>query len=199
MIADIDQTLISRRDIATRVAQLAQAIVADLPRTTAGQPTELTLVPVLTGSVIFLADLIRQMPVHLRIHLISVSSYPGQTTQSTAACINQGLTSLPDSLQGAHVLILDDILDSGKTLGLVRDTLAARHPASLRACVLLRKDRPQAAACEVDYVAFDIPDQFVVGYGLDYDDYYRNLPDIVTLKRHIIQPEPASPNPAKTV
>lgn len=185
MIRDIDEILIDRQAIAQRVAKLAQAIVDDLPQAASGEPVALTLVPVLTGSVIFLADLIRQMPVHMQIHLISVSSYPGPTTRCGEAELDPALTNLPPSLAGAHVLIVDDILDSGGTLGLVRQVLRPRGPASLRSCVLLRKDRPEAMACPVDYVAFDIPDRFVVGYGLDYDDYYRNLPDIVTLCSHV--------------
>lgn len=174
--------LIDRHRIDARVSELAAEITADLGRSDIRNPkSEITLVPILTGSLIFLADLIRQLPLPMRIKLISVSSYPGGATESRGPRVRQGLTDLPPSLAGQHVLVVDDILDTGQTLSLVRDELARREPASLGTCVLLRKDRPQAQATPVDYVAFDIPDRFVVGYGLDHDDYHRNLPDIVEL------------------
>ena len=147
---------------------------------------EVTLIPILTGSFIFVADLIRHLPIYMQIRLLSVSSYPGRSTSTRGASVNAALTNLPDSLEGQHVLVIDDILDSGNTLKLVNDLLKQKQPASLRTCVLLRKQRPEAMASHVDYVAFDIPDRFVVGYGLDYDDYYRNLPDIVTLRAEVV-------------
>ena len=88
-------------------------------------------------------------------------------------------------IRGRHVLLVDDILDSGGTIKTVRPLVEALGPASLKTCVMLRKDRPEAKQVAVDYVGFEIPDEFVVGYGLDYDDYYRNLPEIVTLKRQV--------------
>jgi hypoxanthine phosphoribosyltransferase len=88
-------------------------------------------------------------------------------------------------ISGRHVLLVDDILDSGGTLKLVVPELRALEPASVKTCVLLRKDRPSAREVQADYVGFEIPDEFVVGYGLDFDDYYRNLPDIVTLKQEV--------------
>ncbi len=190
MQSDIAQILINRSTIAQRVEQIAKQITADLvgPQGHENFREELTLVPILTGSIIFVADLIRHLPLRLRIRLISVTSYPGTATASKGATIEQSLTNLPADLSGAHVLVVDDILDSGQTLRLVCDTLQKRHPASLRTCVLLRKDRPEARAFPVDYVGFDIPDDFVVGYGLDYDGYYRNLPDIVTLRPEVIRP-----------
>ncbi len=153
----------------------------------AGGPViSLTLVPVLTGSIVFVADLIRHLPVYMQIQLISISSYPGRATSSRGATLRQDLGTLPESLAGRHVLLIDDILDSGRTLRLAADLLRQRRPASLRTCVLLRKERPEAMACPVDYVCFDIPDVFVVGYGLDFNDYYRNLPEIVTLRPEVV-------------
>ncbi len=190
---DIDHVLIDRHRIALRVQELAAQIMGDLLKGVSdqgkpGYPGEpdITLVPLLTGSFIFAADLIRHLPVKLKIRLLSVSSYPGTATTSRGARIKDDLSHLPASLAGQHVLIVDDILDSGNTLKLVGQTLAAMNPASIRTCVLLRKERPQAMAFPVDYVAFDIPDEFVVGYGLDFNDHYRNLPDIVTLRREVI-------------
>lgn len=182
---DIERILIGRDQIAARVASLAEQIVADLRAEAGGRPVEVTLVPILVGSVIFVSDLIRRLPLRMQIRVMSVSSYPGTATTSRGARVEASLTNLPDDLTGRHVLIIDDILDSGGTLQLARRLIAARNPASLRTCVLLRKQRPEALAAAVDYVAFDIPDEFVVGYGLDFDDYYRNLPDIVTLRPEV--------------
>jgi hypoxanthine phosphoribosyltransferase len=179
MDAPIGPTLIDRHAIARRLGELADRIAADTVAPQADAPAEITLVPVLTGSFMFAADLIRHLPLRLQIHLMGVSSYPGKATTSQGASLRPGLTDLPEDLTGLHVLVIDDILDSGRTLRLVRQTLAERGPTSLRTCVLLRKQRPEALAERVDYVAFDVPDVFVVGYGLDYDGYYRNLPDIM--------------------
>ena len=203
---DIDRVLIDRRAIAARVRELAARITADLCRSDGSPPSgrraerpadpaaavdpaacELTLIPILTGSFIFAADLIRHLPLMLQIRLISISSYPGTATASRGAQLKGELSHLPASLAGAHMLLIDDILDSGRTLTLAADTLRQLRPASLRTCVLLRKRRPAALAVPVDYVAFDIPDEFVVGYGLDFNDYYRNLPDIVTLRSQVVE------------
>lgn len=193
MHGDIDGVLIDRHAIARRVGELAQTILRDLADDAApasgsdGEPPVLTIVPVLTGSFIFVADLIRHMPLRMQIRLMSVSSYPGASTSSRGSKLRGDLTSLPDDLAGAHVLLIDDILDSGGTITLARDLIAQRRPASLRTCVLLRKDRPREPEVCVDYACFDIPDRFVVGYGLDCNDYYRNLPDIVTLRAEVIE------------
>lgn len=188
MQGDIERVLIGRGEIARRLDALADEVSRDI--TGGADDGEITLVPILTGSIIFVADLMRRMPQRMRIHLLSVASYPGKATTSRGSAVKQELTNLPASLAGQNVLLVDDILDSGGTLRLARELLSEREPASLRTCVLLRKERPEAMACPVDYVAFDIPDEFVVGYGLDYDDLYRNLPEIVTLKRGAIDAEP---------
>ena len=196
---DIDRILIDRNAIQHRVAQIAQEIAIDLdpnvetgnipiqPRTLSPTPTSLTLVPILTGSIIFVSDLIRRLPLQMQIHMVSVSSYPGTSTTSRGAQIRQDLTSLPGSLCGCHVLVVDDILDSGKTLRLVTKLVSQRNPASVRTCVLLRKQRPDVTPQSVNYVCFEIDDEFVVGYGLDFNDHYRNLPDIVTLKPEVFE------------
>lgn len=193
MLADVDRVLIDRAALARRVAELAARIVDDLRDDLQreahgdGQTAELTLIPILTGSIIFVSDLIRELPLKLQIRLISVTSYPGTATTSRGATVQAALTNVPQNLRGSHVLIVDDILDSGNTLRAVTKMLASRGPASVRSCVLLRKRRPEAMDVPVDYVAFDIPDEFVVGYGLDFNDYYRNLPDICTLKAGVIR------------
>jgi hypoxanthine phosphoribosyltransferase len=181
---DIDRILVPRDRIAGRIAELARRITAD--HTSAEGVVDITLVPILTGAMVFCADLMRQMPLRMNIGLMTVSSYPGQSlrTQGSSLLGNQ----LGD-IRGRHVLLLDDILDSGGTLRLVVPLLREMGPASVRTCVLLRKDRPSAKETPVDYVGFEIPDEFVVGYGLDFGNYYRNLPDIVTLKRAVYAPD----------
>jgi hypoxanthine phosphoribosyltransferase len=133
--------------------------------------------PILTGSLVFTADLIRNVPVKMSIRPVVITSYPGTATTSQGANI-QG--AVPTDLAGAHVLIVDDILDSGRTLGLLRRVVEAQRPASVRIAVLLRKSKPggREEDVEVEYTGFDIEDEFVIGYGLDYDGYFRNLPDI---------------------
>lgn len=187
MQRDIEKVLIDRHAIGRRIDQIAAEIIDDLddPAADGVDGPEITLVPILTGSIIFVSDLIRRLPLRMQISLISVTSYPGTATTSRGASVEAELTKVPESLTGRHVLIIDDILDSGNTLRLATDLIRRRGPATLKTCVLLRKQRPEAMDTPVDYVAFDIPDEFVVGYGLDYDDYYRNLPDIVTLRREI--------------
>jgi len=177
------RVLVSRDRIAARVAEMARQITADLERGWSGSPADhrVELVPVLTGAMVFVADLIRAMPVKMSIRPISVSSYPG------ASLSTQGVTirgELPTDLRGRHVLLVDDILDSGRTLGLLRRVFSAQEPASLRVAVLLRKRKHGGRDEEVvaEYAGFDIEDEFVVGYGLDYDGLYRNLPDIGVLE-----------------
>jgi hypoxanthine phosphoribosyltransferase len=182
MQADIARVLISQQQIARRVRELAAQITAD-HSSGGGAEAEVTIVPVLTGAMIFCSDLIRQIPIPMKIGLLAVSSYPGKSlsTQGSQVLHNQ----LGD-LRGRHVLVVDDILDSGGTLRLIVPMLRESGAETVRSCVLLRKDRPSAKATPVDYLGFEIPDEFVVGYGLDYNNYYRNLPDIVTLKADAI-------------
>ncbi len=179
MDRSIDRVLITQHAIAHRVRELAAEITAAHAGSDADDGhAEVTIIPILTGAMIFAADLMRHLPMRMKIGLMTVSSYPGKST------LTQGSRVLGEStgaLRGRHVLLVDDILDSGGTVRLVRDMLLRQHPASLKVCVLLRKATDGARRTPVDYVGFDIPNEFVVGYGLDYDDYYRNLPDIVTL------------------
>lgn len=180
MFPEIDRVLIDEARIAARVREMGSQIARDLQRDVerTGQD-QITLIPILTGAVVFVADLIRQMPLKMRLGVVAVSSYPGRTMQSKGAAIRG---ELPQDLAGKHILIVDDILDSGRTLGLVRRLAAEQRPASLRIAVLLRKEVGRAEDVDVEYVGFDIPDAFVVGYGLDYDGHYRNYPQIAVLK-----------------
>jgi hypoxanthine phosphoribosyltransferase len=184
MQGDVDRILISQQRIAQRVKELAQQITRDHTPPHMPDGGEITIIPILTGAMIFCGDLIRQIPIAMKIGLMTVSSYPGKSLRS------QGSNMLGQQLgdiRGRHVLLVDDILDSGGTLKLVVPAIREQGVASLKTCVLLQKDRPSALEVKVDYVGFPIPDEFVVGYGLDYNDYYRNLPDIVTLKSHVIE------------
>ena len=178
----IEETLISQHQIAQRIKELAAQITADHspPNIDGG---EITIVPIMTGAMIFTSDLIRQIPIAMKIGLMMVSSYPGQSVQSRGS---QMLANQVGDIHGRHVLVVDDILDSGGTIQMVVPALRKLGAASVKSCVLLRKDRPTARAVHADYVGFEIPDKFVVGYGLDYNDYYRNLPDIVTLKAPVL-------------
>ncbi len=182
---EVGQVLITRQQISRRVEVLA-AEIAEYYR-----GMELTVVAVLTGSLVFLADLIRRLPLKMRINAISASSYPGKSTDSQMLEL-----SLPAEfdLAGRNVLLLDDILDSGQTIAAVMNELAGHGPASLRSCVLLRKLRPDISGrIKPDYVGFDVPHKFVVGYGLDYDNFYRNLPDICVLRESSRSAERGSP------
>jgi hypoxanthine phosphoribosyltransferase len=185
MHRDIERILISRQRIAERVRELARAIIVD--HEALGVGAEITIVPILTGAMIFCGDLIREMPIAMKIGLMTVSSYPGRSVSTQGAQVIQRQIG---NVKDRHVLVLDDILDSGSTMRLVVPTLRELGASSVRSCVLLRKDRPAAREVSVDYVGFEIPDEFVVGYGLDYDDYYRNVPDIVTLKRSLLEARP---------
>jgi hypoxanthine phosphoribosyltransferase len=184
--------LIDRASIAARVADRGAKVTADLAAEPGmGPSSRIVLAPILTGAMVFAADLIRHMPLKMSIRAMTASSYPGRSVQSQGVQL-QG--DVPTDLGGAHVLIVDDILDSGRTLGLIRRMITAQRPASLRLAVLLRKIKPAGRDEEVaiDYAGFEIADQFVVGYGLDYDGYYRNLPDIMTLSRW----QPGGPAPS---
>ena len=175
MDGPVGKILIPRRRIERRVQELAQQISSDIRL-----DDDLVIVPILSGAIIFLADLIRYLPLRIKIGMLTVSSYPGKTTESRSARITQPLAT---PIADRNVLVLDDILDSGKTLSLVCNDLVDQRPKSLKTCVLLRKPTQIALDFPVDYVGFDIPDAFVIGYGLDYDDYYRNLPDITILNK----------------
>jgi hypoxanthine phosphoribosyltransferase len=164
--------LLSADDIQRRVAEMARQIAEDYR----GQPV--TIVGVLTGCLMFLADLVRRLDLPLRIVLLQASSYRGATTTPGTLRVQPEL--LPD-MRGRHVLLLDDILDTGQTLAYLREHLQTLGLASLRIAVLLRKRGRQTVPLDVDYRGFDIPDAFVVGYGLDYNDEYRHLPYVAVL------------------
>jgi len=166
------EILIPAERIQERVIELARQIAADY------RDTPLTIVGVLTGSLMFLADLVRRLDLPLKIAFIQASSYRGTAMSPGRLQVQPEL--LPD-LRGRHVLLLDDILDTGQTLQHLIDHLRGLGIASLRTAVLLRKQGRQLLPIQPDYCGFDIPNQFVVGYGLDYDDEYRHLPYVAVL------------------
>jgi hypoxanthine phosphoribosyltransferase len=186
MHRDIDRVLISQYQIGARIREMAQQITLDHAAST-NPAAEITIVPILTGAMIFCGDLIRQLPLKMKIGLMTVSSYPGKSLRTQGS---QLLGQQIGDIRGRHVLLVDDILDSGGTVQLVVPILKELGAETVQVCVLLRKDRPSAKQTQADYVGFEIPDEFVVGYGLDYNDYYRNLPDIVTLRPEVMAKNP---------
>lgn len=147
----------------------------------------LTIVGILTGSIVLIADLIRRIDMPLRVGLVQASSYRGSATDPGTLTLNLDL--LPD-IENRDVLLVDDIFDTGKTLVALVEQLKNMKPASVRTAVLLRKHGRKAVAMEPDHVAFEIPNAFVVGYGLDYHDAYRNLPYLGALEDHEVGNSP---------
>ncbi len=175
MLEDLEKTLFHEQTILARLDALAAQITEDY------RDKELTVVAVLNGSLIFAADLLRRVPLPLKLDCLSVSSYHGGTESTGVVTFQQ--VNLPD-IDGRHVLIVDDILDTGRTLHAISEKLRREtKPLSVRVCVLLRKQVPRSAELEADYVGFDIGNEFVIGYGLDYQERYRNLPVIGVLRR----------------
>ena len=169
----IGRILISRDEIAARVAELGEAIGRDY----AGRTP--VLVGVLKGAVVFTADLLRAIPMAAAMDFMAVSSY-GSGTRSTGVVRLTADLSL--SIEDRDVIIVEDVIDSGRTISYLRRNLATRHPRSLALCGLLDKVSRREVDVDVDYVGFVIPDEFVVGYGLDYDGRHRELPDLAVLE-----------------
>jgi hypoxanthine phosphoribosyltransferase len=164
--------LLSAQNLQLRVAELAEQINRDYNK------TPLTVIGVLTGALLFVADLIRGLHMPIRLGFVQASSYRGTATEPGSLEINPRM--LPD-LSGRHVLLVDDILDTGQTLHHLLEWVNPLRPASVRVAVLLRKVGRQQKSLQPDYCGFEIPDTFVVGYGLDFDDQFRQLPYIAEL------------------
>lgn len=174
--ADIERVLIDHADIKKRVQELGE----EINRAYAGQ--DLVLVSVLKGSVVFMADLMRAIKIPHEVDFMATSSYGGGTTSSGAVRI---LKDLNCNIEGRNVLLVEDIVDSGNTLSYLVRMLEERHPKSLHIMTLLDKPERRESPIEVKWVGFSIPNEFVVGYGLDYDEIYRNLPYIGVVKPSI--------------
>ena len=172
----IGEILVQPDELKERVRALGEAVTAEYA------DRDLLLVGVLKGAVFFLADLMRHIEIPCEVDFMAVSSYGSATDSSGVVRI---LKDLDTAIEGRHVLIVEDIVDSGLTLSWIKANLESRSPASVEICTLLRK--PEAAKVEIDvkWVGFDIPNEFVVGYGLDYNEKYRNLRDVGTLAPHV--------------
>ena len=171
---DVDHILVTEAELQAKVAELGARISADY----AGR--DLLLVSILKGAVVFMADLMRAITIPCSIDFMVVSSYGGSNTSSTG--LVKIIKDLDQDLTGKDVLIVEDILDSGVTLSYLMQVLKARGAKSIRLCTLLSKPARHKVDVPIDYLGFEIPDEFVVGYGLDYAEKYRNLPYIGILK-----------------
>jgi hypoxanthine phosphoribosyltransferase len=172
---DIAEVLVSEEAIRTKVAELGRRISDDY------EGEELLLIGLLRGSIVFLSDLMRKLAIPVRLDFIGIQSY-GLSTESGAVRL---VMDLETDISERHVLVVEDIVDTGKTLSYLVQNLKARQPASLQVCALLDKPDRRQVPIKVDYVGFEIPDKFVVGYGLDFAEGYRNLPYVGVLKEHL--------------
>ena len=184
MHEDISEVLVTEEEICAKVAELGERITRDY------QGKNLLLLGTLKGAVPFIADLSRAIKLPLEIDYMAISSY-GNTTQSSG--VVRILKDLEGPIDQKHVLIVEDIVDSGLTLHYQMDVLRQRRPLSLHVCTLLDKRRERIKAVKLDYTRFQIPNRFVVGYGLDYAQRYRNLPYVGILKPSIYQEDEENP------
>ena len=175
---DIKKVLIDENELKSIVKRLGAEITADY------KDKAVLLVGILKGSVIFMADLMREIDVPCNIDFMAVSSYGNGTESSGRVKINK---DLDNDIQGKDIIIIEDILDSGKTLYYIRDILSARKPSSIKICTLFDKPERREADIKADYVGSLVPNEFIVGYGLDYSEYYRNLPFIGVLKEEVYE------------
>lgn len=174
---DIHHILLTEEQIKAKVAELGAQIASDY-----APLGGVLLVGVLKGCVMFMVDLARTLPIPVALDFIAVSSY-GASTQSSG--VVRLLKDLDTDIAGQHVLIVEDIIDSGLTIEYLRSQLLRRNPASMRICALLNKPERRTSDVPIDYLGFDIPNEFVVGYGLDYGERYRNLPFVGVLKEEV--------------
>jgi hypoxanthine phosphoribosyltransferase len=191
LLDDIDEILIPEQALAARIRELGRRLSADY------NGKEPLLVGILTGAVLFMSDLLRQITIPVQVDFIATSSYGAKTESSGVVRI---LKDLNEPIEGRHVVIVDDIIDTGLTMDYLLETLKTRYPASLKVCALLDKVPRRLRHVPIDYRGFEIPDKFVVGYGLDYAGRYRNLPFICVLKPEIYGNVPAEAEmPARAV
>ncbi|MEQ3361986.1 hypoxanthine phosphoribosyltransferase [Raoultibacter massiliensis] len=182
MHEDIQEVLFSEEEIAARVAEIGAQITNDYADAVAQDGRGVILISVLRGAAIFMADLARQIELPLEMDYMAVSSYGNGAKSSGVVRILKDLSS---EIEGRHVIVAEDILDSGLTLKYLMKNLASRKPASIEVATLLRKKTLQQAKIDCRYIGFECPDQFIVGYGLDFAERYRNLPYIGILKPEV--------------
>ncbi|HEX3032484.1 MAG TPA: hypoxanthine phosphoribosyltransferase [Bacillota bacterium] len=178
MIPEAQKILITQQEIAAKVSELGARISADY----AG--SELLVVGILKGAAIFMSDLVRTISIPVAFDFMAVSSYGASTESSGVVRI---IKDLEQSIEGRHVLIVEDVVDTGLTLNYLVDNLKSRNPASLKLCSLLDKPSRRKVEVKAEYLGFSIPDEFVVGYGLDYSEKFRNLPYVAVLKPEVYQ------------
>ena len=167
------QIILSKRDIAAAVGRLAAEISRDY------QDRHPLLLGILKGSFVFMADLVRLLEFPLEVEFIRLSSYEGRRESAGKVQVVQGLRT---PVRGREVLVVEDIVDTGHTISFLMDYLRRKKPASLRLCALTDKPSRRQVPVDIDYLGFTVPDKFLVGYGLDWDEKYRNLPDIYALE-----------------
>ena len=177
MYADLkEELLLTREQIAARVQEMGRQITEDF------RGRDLTVICILKGAVVFFVDLVREIDLPMTMDFMAISSYGSATKSSGVVRI---LKDLDHAIAGRHVIIVEDIVDTGKTLAFLKENLLARGAASLKICTLLDKPERRQVEIEADYFGFVIPNEFVVGYGLDYAEKYRNLPEIGVLKPEV--------------
>lgn len=179
---DLDEILFTEEEIQKKVSDIGETL------TTKFKGRDVLLVGVLRGCVTFLSDLMREIEFPVHIDFLAVSSY-GQTSETSG--VVRVLKDLSEDIEGRDVIIVEDIVDSGLTLNYLIGYLKARNPSSIHTCVLLDKPYRREVEVDVDYTGFEVPDKFLVGYGLDYAQDYRNLPYIATIKDEVVQEEEA--------
>ena len=178
MINDVEKVLLSEEQLSQKIAELGEEISKDY------QGKEIVAICVLKGAILFMADLARAVKVPMALDFMAVSSYGNGTSTSGTVRI---LKDLDNSIEGKHVLVVEDIIDSGVTLKYLLKNLKSRKPASIKLCTLLNKPERRRVEVDIDYCGFTVPDYFLVGYGLDYAEKYRNLPFIGILKPEIYE------------
>ena len=184
--ADIDHILVSEEELNAKISEMGKQLAKDYA------DKDLILIGVLKGAIMFIVDLARAIELPLTLDFMAVASYGASTKTSGIVRI---LKDLDSSIEDKHVLIVEDIIDSGLTLNYILETLQTRNPASIRVCSLLSKPARRRVDVPIDYICFEIPDEFVVGYGLDFNQIYRNLPFVGVLKPELYT-EPAEHKPA---
>ncbi|TCO79348.1 hypoxanthine phosphoribosyltransferase [Marinisporobacter balticus] len=178
MKQDVARILFSEKEIEEKVIALGNQITKEY------KGKELVLIGVLKGANIFMSDLMRKIDMPITIDFMAVSSYGSSTTSSGVVKI---LKDLDNSIEDKHVIIIEDIIDTGLTLHYLCENLLSRNPKSLKICTLLDKPERRKVELKVDYKGYDIPDEFIIGYGIDYAEKYRNLPYVATLKRAVYE------------
>jgi hypoxanthine phosphoribosyltransferase len=177
MMPDVREVLIPSSEIQQKVREIGARITEDY------RGEKPLLIGILRGAFVMLGDLVRYIDLPCEVDFMDISSYGSGTSSSGVVRIQK---DLEEDITGRHVLVVEDIIDSGLTLSYLRRSLIARQPASLEVCALLSKPSRRRAELEVKYLGFEVPDEFVVGYGLDYDGAYRNLPDVCILKPEVL-------------